>query len=374
MTMRRKIKSTRSGYESASSSSERDGSQASWWNAPPTTPVRLPETNYDEYKFVGSEENRLNKIVREQRIKAMIDHYSSLTVDGRAGDVAVSPTAIPSVNSFDEQSIIERGEEVTYGDFLTDKEGTPKGRSCMPTFQRFSKRTMDTTVDPRSESEEEPCDYDYYFSQAVPSDSVSRTPGRANHFQPTLRSSPDRSSVVSSSDGSYSSDGSPSPADPGTCADQYRAVGCADQDQGMGYDCGTSSSRWIARTETQEPSADHEEDAYCYFFRTSGSLPSIDEEAGPETTLCNWTDVEYYSEVCAAHSGYVLHHPSSQQWQWQCPADPDAWRDVTLLPHGILDVVLQTSKKKKLENEVVATDIRRHPSRYSGYFESSSSF
>jgi hypothetical protein len=127
----------------------------------------------------------------------------------------------------------------------------------------------------------------------------------------------------------------------------------------MGYGCGTSSSRWIARTETQETAADQEEDAYCYFFPKSGSLPSIDEEAGPETTLCNWTDVEYYSEVCAAHSVNVLHHPSSQQWQ--CPADPDAWSDVTLLPHGLLDVVLRTSQKKKLGNEVVATDIRRHP-------------
>ena len=343
----------------------------------------LPPTDYDEYRSIASEDDRQLRRAREERIQQLIQQYSNrktVVIEEDHYFYCDHPSHPHKVKDHEEdivsilddhQSIIERGEEVTYGDFLIDKDGTgtttrqttaSSSLSYLPKFQRFfSKRNnvVNSTTTPtrsestRCESDEEPCNYDYYFSNPHyfnDHDRMNPEEWRLKRLDFTnpmhtrmMLSSPDRSTGMSSSDGSYSSEGSPPAMDP---------LNCTIQDEGIGYGCGggASSSRlMIVRTATEENTArDQEEedydddDAYCSFFPTSGTLPSINEEAGPETTLCNWTDVEYYSQLCAAHSDRVLHRPSSQHWRWQCPSDPDAWRDVTLLPPTMLNMMMHS--------------------------------
>lgn len=289
-----------------------DVSEASWWTPPPTTPVRLPKTNYDEYRFAAIAQGSSciqNRDAREERIQALIKQYSCLNA------VCAEDTHAHARESFDEQSIVEKGEEVTYGEFLTGPEGSlPRGRpSCVPRFHKLFQRSRlkPSSHDEASESEEEPCNYDYYFSPSnhnTPTGSTRLNTTANDEFDTVLHSSPDRSSGIlsSSSDGSYSSDDSPSPVDP------FLTFGCANQIlRRVRQECGSSTQSILLNDNRHSPrsATSSEEDAYCSFFPASASLPSIDEEAGPETTLCNWSDVQYYSHACAAHTNDILQDP-----------------------------------------------------------------
>jgi hypothetical protein len=259
-----------------------------------------------------------------------IKHYSNTTSSGTNYHAKSSRGIIPWQASFDNQSIIERGEEVTYKEFLIDNNETevPWRRSRMPGFHRL---VNDTT----SESEEEePCNYDHYFLQGMSSDALLRktvaaVPSSRHKYATnserqqcrTLPSSasPDRIIHSASSDGSYSSDESSIAIDP------LSGLSCYDQARGLGHMCGAeAASSMIPGSECEDPypckEQDLQDDAYCSFFPSSVSLPSIDEDGDVEedpksTTLCNWTDIQYCSMLLLSHAGNFWNHPSSSSKQ-----------------------------------------------------------
>ena len=286
-----------------------------------------PEGRLIDSEF-GSLTNSRFQDDREQRLQALIEYYSFKTAN--TGEESAQCTTQKQSNScYDDQTTIERGKEVTYRDFVDEasfalvgnKQDVLKRRSRMPEFQRFVKHNITMRVpdhDDTSESEEEPCNYDYYFSSGMSSDVlVNNTKQRRNQNKekiysiPIRSASPDGTSHAASSDGSFSSDESSIAIDP------VHGSGCADQSNLMDYyDCGggvTANSIILSNCERPSYKAADDDD-FCSFC--PATLPSFDEEEADvestaTTTLCNWTDIKFFSFLLMAYAGNVLCHRSS---------------------------------------------------------------
>ena len=293
-----------------------------------TARYNAPEDRISNHELGSSTSSSFQD--REQRLHDLIEYYSLTKVN--RGVESVQCTTQQQAHSFhDDQTTIERGKEITYRDFVDEasftssvgnKQDVPKRRPQIPEFERFVKHNNNTMRvshhDDASESEEEPCNYDYYFSSGIATNILTlnakerRNQNKGKTYSMPIRSvSPDGTSHAASSDGSYSSDESTIAIDP------VHGSGCADQANLIDYyDCGgVVPAHSIILNVCAKRSSNKNSDDDDFFSFCPATLPSFDEEAEVEstatTTLCNWTDVKFFSLLLVGYAGNFLCHRSS---------------------------------------------------------------
>jgi len=306
-------------------------------------------SKYDCHNSIIDDDNDDDEDAREARLHSWVRHYSSY-----------KPRWEKCGGEEEEQSTIERGEEVTYREFVVvgDRVPTtkiadhrkglvPRHRLHVGSFKPFLVRNDNNdsnnikaqTVPSQqqhedvSESEEELCDYDYYFSQ----DTTTTTPtSDTQQATETLQDTKTEKRHVSkkphermihagtSSDTSYSSDESSIAADP------VDGWGCPDLTQRFCCEPATPPTQGsIIIRGSDEKSHDDNEDAYCSFLLPSASVPSKDEEGveGEEdddddlktTSLCTWNDIQYFSVLFLTYAGKMMPHDGSSTKERNAP-------------------------------------------------------